>query len=183
MIKEIFQPPPGHVLLSGCSGGGKSTILRELSSRGFRTVAEPGRRIVQEELLGDGKALPWVDLAAFARRALVVAAEDREGFSADPGWIFFDRGLIDAAVALEHATGQPATSTLAGYKTYHRKVFVTPPWPEIYINDPERTHSLQHAVEEYDRLLPDLEKLGYVSISVPRTPVIERVDFILQHLS
>ena len=35
-----------HVVLSGCSGGGKSALLAELSSRGFETVEEPGRRIV-----------------------------------------------------------------------------------------------------------------------------------------
>ncbi|MBQ2262738.1 MAG: AAA family ATPase, partial [Loktanella sp.] len=59
-----------HVIISGCSGGGKSTLLLELKRRGFETVEEPGRRIVLEELRGDGKALPWVDLEAFARKAI-----------------------------------------------------------------------------------------------------------------
>ena len=35
-----------HVILSGCSGGGKSTLLADLAGRGFGTVSEPGRRIV-----------------------------------------------------------------------------------------------------------------------------------------
>jgi predicted ATPase len=34
------------VVISGCSGGGKSTLLAELARRGYRTVEEPGRRIV-----------------------------------------------------------------------------------------------------------------------------------------
>ena len=34
------------IILSGCSGGGKSTLLAELARRGFATVEEPGRRIV-----------------------------------------------------------------------------------------------------------------------------------------
>ncbi|WP_273069065.1 AAA family ATPase [Thioclava marina] len=33
-----------HVVLSGCSGGGKSTLLAELASRGFETVEEPAGR-------------------------------------------------------------------------------------------------------------------------------------------
>ena len=37
------------IILSGCSGGGKSTLLAELARRGFATVEEPGRRIVIEE--------------------------------------------------------------------------------------------------------------------------------------
>lgn len=108
-----------HVVLSGCSGGGKSTLLGELERRGFQNVPEPGRRIVEEELRGDGAALPWVDLAAFARRAIAVAAENRRRVADAPGWIFFDRGLVDAAVALEHATGRPARDTLAPQPRYH----------------------------------------------------------------
>ncbi len=97
---------PQHVVLSGCSGGGKSTLLAELERRGFTTVPEPGRRIVQEEQSGDGNALPWVDLGAFAHRAIALAAADRRRTAGVDGWVFFDRGLVDAAVALQHATGR-----------------------------------------------------------------------------
>src|SRR5262245_63699753 len=64
------------VTISGCSGGGKSTLLQELARRGFATVAEPGRRIVAEELQRGGTALPWADAAAFARRAIEVSLAD-----------------------------------------------------------------------------------------------------------
>ena len=57
------------VVISGCSGGGKSTLLSELGRRGYGTVEEPGRRIVREEMLGEGSALPWTDATAFARRS------------------------------------------------------------------------------------------------------------------
>lgn len=95
-----------QVVLSGCSGGGKSTLLAELNRRGFAGVIEPGRRIVEDELRDDGHGLPWVDLAAFAKRAIHLAAEDRRRMSGEAGWVFFDRGLVDAAVSLEHATRQ-----------------------------------------------------------------------------
>ena len=64
------------VVISGCSAGGKSTLLAELSRRGHAVVEEPGRRIVQEELQGEGLALPWVDPIAFARRAITMSLED-----------------------------------------------------------------------------------------------------------
>jgi predicted ATPase len=75
--------------------------LAELARRGHAVVEEPGRRIVQEELAGDGSALPWIDGAAFARRAMAVAPADRLGAGRLRGWVFFDRRLIDAAAALE----------------------------------------------------------------------------------
>jgi predicted ATPase len=57
------------VVISGCSGGGKSTLLSELARRGYPVVEEPGRRIVQDELAGNGAALPWVDPVAFGMTA------------------------------------------------------------------------------------------------------------------
>ena len=38
------------VVISGCSSGGKSTLVVELGRRGYAVVEEPGRRIVKEEL-------------------------------------------------------------------------------------------------------------------------------------
>jgi predicted ATPase len=46
-----YRVPVDHlVVISGCSGGGKSTLLAELAQRGYGVVEEPGRRIVREEL-------------------------------------------------------------------------------------------------------------------------------------
>lgn len=171
-----------HVLLSGCSGGGKSTLLTELERRGFTTVPEPGRRIVEEEQRGAGLALPWVDLAAFAQRAIDLASEDRKRVGDEARWIFFDRGLVDAAVALQHATGHAAADVLAPYERYHRSVFLTPPWPEIYVNDGERQHGLAEAVAEYDRLVIAYRELGYETVVLPKVGVVDRADFILSHI-
>ena len=49
------------VVISGCSSGGKSTLIAELGKRGHAVVDEPGRRIVKEELASGGSALPWLD--------------------------------------------------------------------------------------------------------------------------
>jgi predicted ATPase len=65
------------VVISGCSSGGKSTLVTELGRRGYVTVQEPGRRIVKEQMLGNGLTLPWVNGIAFARRAITIALVDR----------------------------------------------------------------------------------------------------------
>lgn len=172
-----------HVILSGCSGGGKSTLLSELSRLGFATVPEPGRRIVQEELRGDGKALPWVNLAAFAERAIEVASNDRELAPKAGVWTFFDRGLVDAAVALEQSTGHSAAKTMARFAPYHRRVFLTPPWPEIYEGDQERPGRMDEAIAEYERLVVSYDELGYQPIILPKVSVPKRAVFVLDNLS
>lgn len=73
------------VIISGCSGGGKSTLIAELGRRGYAVVEEPGRRIVKEERKGEGLALPWVDQTAFARRAITMALADRESAGKSDG--------------------------------------------------------------------------------------------------
>jgi len=170
------------VVISGCSGGGKSTLLAELQARGRAVAAEPGRRIVQAEQARGGRALPWIDLAAFARRAMETALEDRREASRGEGWVFFDRALVDAACALEQATGEPATDALKSRHRYHRRVFLAPPWPEIYVADPERRHGLDAAVAEYERLARAYPALGYETILLPKTTPAERADFVLETL-
>jgi predicted ATPase len=83
-------------------------------------------------------AAPFADLAAA---------------SAHGGWVFFDRDLIDALDALQYLTGEPALATISQEHRFHHRVFLAPPWPEIYVTDPERRHGFDAAVAEYRRLL------------------------------
>lgn len=172
------------VVISGCSGGGKSTLLEELRRRGYATVEEPGRRIVKEQLLSGGTALPWIDGIAFARRAIALALSDRKSARRLQGrWVFFDRGLIDASVALWRLTGEPALSTIRRSHRYHRRVFLAPPWPEIYVTDNERRHSLDAGIAEYQRLVDAYPALGYEVTILPKVNVTDRAEFVLRTLA
>ena len=136
-----------------------------------------------DEMRGAGRALPWVDPEAFAKRALAMASLDRERTKDARSWVFFDRGLVDAAVALEHAAGVAASITLAGRERFHRQVFMTPPWPEIYLSDGERQLDIEEGVAEYQRLLDAYQRLGYEPVILPKVDVEARADFVLKRLS
>lgn len=168
-------------MISGCSGAGKSTLLAELARRGHVVVEEPGRRIVAEELRGSGAALPWVDPAAFARRAVAIALADLDALADNSSWVFFDRGLVDAAVALQVSAGVPLERTV-GTLRFHHTVFMTPPWPEIYRADQERRHGFEAAAAEYDRLLAAWRALGYRLAILPRVSPEARADHLLAAL-
>ena len=146
-------------------------------------MEEPGRRIVKDELAGDGLALPWVDAAAFLRRAVAMALADRVSASASDGWVFFDRGLIDAAAGLQHLTGEPVLEELRRSHRYHRRVILAPPWPEIYVRDAERRHDLESAIVEYSRLLSVYPSLGYELSILPKVGVVQRAAFVLGMLA
>ena len=170
------------VILSGCSGGGKSTLLAELANRGHAVVEEPGRRIVREELASGGGALPWNDPVAFLRRAISVSFDDLAAVKDAPGWVFFDRGLLDACDALQHVTGEAAAETLARAPPFQRTVLLAPPWPEIYVTDRERRHGFEAGVAEYDRQLRTFPALGFEVVLLPKVSVEARADFVLATL-
>lgn len=171
-------------VLSGCSGGGKSTLLKELGRRGYATVEEPGRRIVREEQARGGTALPWADFDAFVERLVEVAAADHERMRGSSEPVFFDRSLLDAFNAfLQEGEGVPTEHKgLLVSHAYAPKVFLTPPWPEIYERDAERRHGLADGIAEYEALLINLPEMGYEPVLVPKGPVEERADFILSHI-
>jgi predicted ATPase len=169
------------IILSGCSGGGKSTLLEELQRRGYATIEEPGRRIVQAEIEQGGCALPWIDAEAFARKAVQVASDDLKIAETMRGCVFFDRGLIDAWVALRLVTHEPLPTALA--QRYYGTVFLAPPWPEIYVADAERRHTFATAVAEFDRLEMAYEELGFRVILLPKESTRARADLVLSELN
>ena len=172
------------IVISGCSGGGKSTLLDELARRGFRTFEEPGRRIVKEELACRGDALPWADAEAFLSRCIALSLENIAAARAREGFAFCDRGLIDAVNGLEHM-GRPvpehALRALAE-RPYYQTVFITAPWAELFCQDAERRHGFAEACEQYDRLLSAYADRGHRLVLLPRLPVAERAAFVANHL-
>jgi predicted ATPase len=171
-----------YIIVSGCSGGGKSTLLGELQKRGFAIAAEPGRRIVKQQLEAGGEALPWVNMAAFAQQAIEMALQDLADAERRPSVTFFDRGLVDAVAGLHHATGEPMRLDLIAANRFHVDVFMTPPWPELYQTDSERRHGLEEAIAEYDRLVKLYPSLGYRVRLLPKISVAQRADYILSQL-
>lgn len=165
------------VTISGCSGGGKSSLLAELARRGFRVVEEPGRRVVAA-----GRDLPWVDMAGFARLALRLAVADYRALSGR-GPVFLDRGIVDAALALAHAGGGYGGFAVARRLRGHRTVFLTPPWRAIYRQDAARRHGFDDAVAEYGRLRRGYAMLGYRVEDLPRISISGRADWLLSRLA
>ncbi|MEE4349705.1 MAG: AAA family ATPase [Pacificimonas sp.] len=168
------------VVISGCSGGGKSTLIAELARRGYRTSAEIGRAVVAA-----GEADPAANPGYFA--ALVAAREikralDEENLGEGP--TFFDRSLIDQ-IAFAARTGSALPGELGAVAPgdfYHQTVFFTPPWPEIFVQDTERRHDLAEAMAEYVDLHRIYPRFGYRVIDIPRGDVKARASFVLETL-
>lgn len=172
------------VVVSGCSGGGKSTLLREMAARGYSVFPEPGRQIVKEQRYIGGDGLPWENALKFVELCLSRAMFFYN--TARPGErpVLFDRSLIDNVAGLQRMGYplSPALNEAVQRYRYGRRVFMTPPWPELFAADAERRHSFEEAVAEYEFLLAAYPAYGYEVVIIPRLSVPERADFLEEQL-
>ena len=174
-----------YVVISGCSGAGKSSLLLELATRGYRVFAEPGRQIVKEQNFIGGDGIPGKDVYKFVELCVSRSMHNLISAAATTSYVFFDRSIVDNFNGLEQMKGgAPAHLTKAvEIFRYNPKVFITPPWPEMFRNDSERVHTYSDAVAEYETLLPAYQRLGHELVFLPKVSVAERVDFILGELA
>ncbi len=177
--------PTKLVVITGCSGGGKSTLLGELEARGYKVFSEPGRLVVKGQLASGGDGVPWDNVNSFIKLCVELAIQQRDAAVLCGGLTFFDRGIVDAVANLEHLN-LPAQEEFRAMLTahrYHSQVFMTPPWPEIYVVDNERRHNFAEAVCEFEMLVRAYGQFGYDVVMVPKSAVGARADFILERLN
>jgi predicted ATPase len=174
---ETSAVSPVRIVISGCSGAGKSTLLAEMARRGHACMDEPGRAIVREEVARGGTALPWIDMAAFARRCLDRAVAQFDAADG-PGPVFFDRSIIDAVTALARLGPLAVEDAALARSRRYDRVILAPPWRELFAGDAERRHDFAEAVAEYDALCAAYPAWGYGVSDLPRLPVAQRVDFL-----
>ncbi len=173
------------VVISGCSGGGKSTLLDELARRGHPVFLEPGRQIVKEQLAIGGDALPWAGGGLEFGKLVLSRNLHQMTLGAMLGrTCFFDRGLDDIYTFLREEPSLAAAVEAATRRfRYAPRVFLAPPWPELFAGDRERRHSLEDALAHYERDRRAYAELGYETLELPKAPVAERADFVLAHIS
>ena len=98
--------------------------------------------------------------------------------------VFFDRGIPEL-IGYCHLIKTAVPDYLykaAQLYCYNKKVFITPPWKEIYSQDEERKQSWEEARETYHQVTKSYKNTGYQLIEVPLVPVLERVNFIIENI-
>ena len=182
--RRVAEKAQQFIVLSGCSGGGKSSLLAELGRRGYAIYEESGRQVVKEQLLIGGDALPWANVDLFLKLTISRSIHHLVQAARSDAIAFFDRGIIDQINGYP-ARGMEVPTHLrkaANAFRYRRQVFVVPSWREIFANDTERRHSFEESVATYDALVATYEHFGYEPIVIPKLDVSQRADFVLSRL-
>jgi predicted ATPase len=182
LLPQIIKP--NFFIITGCSGGGKSTLLTALRQSGFHCVEESGRSIVRQQIAINGHAIPTKDCHLLCELILSHNMHNFESALEIKNTVFFDRGIPEAISIAPLLDKTPHEHHLNAAKTYryNKKVFLLPPWKEIFKQDSERLHTFDDALREYEAHIITYQDCGYELVEVPKCSVQERVLFIKSHL-
>jgi predicted ATPase len=177
-------PTDRFVIVTGGPGAGKTTLIDALEEAGYARTIEAGRAIIQDQQAKGGHALPWDDSDAFAEEMLAWDTGSYRAAETVDGFVFFDRGIPDIVgyLTLTELPVPPRIAEAAANFRYHGRVFITPPWREIYQQDSERKQDFDEAIRTYDALAATYTAYGYTLIELPFAPIAERVRFVFEML-
>lgn len=178
MEKEI-------IVLAGGPSSGKTTLINALVEKGFICYPEVSREVIKEaqkqgiDQLFLEKPLLFSELLLEGR-----IKQFQHALIEESKTVFLDRGIPDV-LAYMHYIGDsyPKFFKEACEKHKYTKIFVLPPWKEIYVSDAERYETYEQAELIHQHLEETYKSFGYELVTIPKDTVENRVDYILDLLS
>jgi predicted ATPase len=164
-----------HVITAGPSAG-KTSVIRELSARGYRTAPE-GARIVLDQAVSEGVDVKeWRTEHPQEYQDEVIDTDLRiqRNIPTDET-VFMDRSVADN-IAYARLTDREIPDGLSEYAGEYDTVFLLEQIP--FEDDYARTEDEKMAQEVHEELRAVYEELGYTVIDVDLMPVDRRVDYI-----
>lgn len=172
------------ILLIGGPGSGKTTIIDGLSERGYICYPEISREVTLEAKKKGIDQLFLKEPLLFSELLLKGRIKQFENAIQETSEIvFIDRGIPDV-LAYMHYIGDkyPPEFHEACKAHIYTKIFILPPWEEIFISDNERYENFGQAQLIHDHLIETYQSYGYVLHEVPKADLNSRIEYILSQL-
>jgi len=173
-----------RIVITGGPGTGKSSVIKNLESKGHYCIHEISRQITMEAQ-EQGIDQLFLDKPLLFSEKLLEARIKQHQDAREPSGklVFLDRGIPDVVAYMDYfGTNYPSKfrDACTDHKYYH--VFLMPPWDEIYTTDNERYESFEQAQKIYEFLKKAYITFGYDPIEVPKQSIENRSEFILNNL-
>ena len=172
------------IVLIGGPGTGKSTLIDALMQKRYCCYPEISRQItidaqkqgIDQLFLEKPLLFSEMLLAGRIKQYHDARAEQHE-------IVFLDRGIPDVLAYMDFIEDSYPNYFVAACKKHvYTKIFVLPPWEEIFESDSERYENFEQAQKIHIQLVETYKKFGYDLIEVPKNTVENRVTFVESHL-
>jgi predicted ATPase len=173
-----------RIVITGGPGTGKSAVINNLESKGHYCFHEISRQITLEAQEKGIDQLFLNDPLLFSEKLLEARIRQFQDANEPLGkLVFLDRGIPDVIAYLNYFGGiYPSKFGEACNDHKYNRIFLMPPWDEIYETDNERYESFEQAQNIYAYLKKAYITHGYNPIEVPKQSIESRCEFILNNL-
>ncbi len=165
-------------VITGAPCSGKTSVICEIEQRGYLTVPEVARAVIEEKL-AEGLSLAQIkkDELAFERYILhqKIAAES---LLPPQQIVFFDRGIPDSIAYFKLAGLDPSEPLASSRQTRYKKIFLLERLPfkkdQVRVEDDVMAEKLEKLIAE------SYSALGHTVTRIPVSSVMERTETILK---
>lgn len=173
------------IVIIGGPGSGKSTIIDALIAKGHCCYPEISREITLKAKKEGVDQLFLENPLLFSKLLLEGRIKQYQNATEEPHEIvFLDRGIPDVLAYMHYIGDECPTYFDEACKTHiYSKIFILPPWEEIYLSDEERYENFEQANLIYHFLKETYQNYGYDLIEVPKNTIDNRILFILDKIS
>lgn len=176
---------PKKIVITGGPGTGKTSLINQLEIKGFNCKHEISREVTLKAKEEGIDQLFLEDPILFSQKLLEGRLEQfKEGNNSAKKILFYDRGLPDVTAYMDFlGTKYPQSFHDTCLANRYHKVFILPPWEEIYMQDNERYETFIEAKNIYSFLISSYKKYNYDVYEIPVGSIEQRIAYILNHVN
>lgn len=169
------------IVFTAGPSAGKTSLLRELSARGYYTAPEPARLVIDQTISSDEDLDALRGTTRFHHIVEQQSLRIMANLPGDVDTVLFDRALLDN-VAYRRVNGEDIPDVFGGddFPEQYDKVFFLEQLD--FEEDYAREENPEWAREIHRELRSVYEEYGYDLIDVPVMPIDNRADYVEEHI-
>lgn len=173
-----------RIVITGGPGSGKTALISYLEKEGYPVMHEISRQVILEAQKNGIEQLFLENPLLFSKKLLNGRfLQFKEASNCAALILFYDRGMPDVTAYMDFVNMHyPQNFSTSCHENRYDRIFVLPPWEDIYQQDNERYESFEQAEKLFNFLKNSYSKYGYTVNEVPVGSVQHRVQYILNQI-